>query len=418
MGFSNCYAITLSQALQLSIKNDPKIQAAVQRYKIAKSNKINAIANFLPDVSASNTYTNQKSKVLQSGALTRTDNASSLSLSAAQPIPLLNLSGMLASLDATKYATKSEYYNFLIICNQEILNAVNAYVNVIQTQHIYALDLNNEKLLKRRLDISKSKLKLGEATETDTVEVEAQLALATSDRIDARTNVINSRIKYKHLIGIWPKAVQTPDAKILIKTLPSSLNKALQIMGQNNPGIQAARFQQKSYNKQIKYAESKLFPSVTLVDQFSYDRKKYDSINQSQNSWNNSFGISVNFSIFKGGTQYNNIKVAKLSANQAMYSYYGVLRDTREAVINLWNNIKAQNSAITAAKKAVHANQIALNMVNEAQKLGSKTTLDVLDQEQKLLQAKLKLINARSQYIVLIYNLLSYLGNLNQYSAL
>ncbi len=84
----------------------------------------------------------------------------------------------------------------------------------------------------------------------------------------------------------------------------------------------------------------------------------------------------------------------------------------RAAVVSAWAQAEAAANAITAAQEGVDAAEIALSGVQEEQRVGQRTTLDVLDAQQVLLNARETLITARHNRIVAYYSVLSAMGRL------
>ena len=88
-------------------------------------------------------------------------------------------------------------------------------------------------------------------------------------------------------------------------------------------------------------------------------------------------------------------------------------RFVRESVIQSWELLETSRSRIGANEEAVRANTIALEGVEQEAQVGSRTTLDVLNAEQELLQSKVDLVTARRDQYVAIYTVLSAIGRLN-----
>ena len=70
-------------------------------------------------------------------------------------------------------------------------------------------------------------------------------------------------------------------------------------------------------------------------------------------------------------------------------------------------------SRINAYKKQIKSNKIYLEGLKQEFQLGERTTLDVLDGEQELLQSELDLIKAYKDFFLSYYEILFYIGKLN-----
>ena len=77
-----------------------------------------------------------------------------------------------------------------------------------------------------------------------------------------------------------------------------------------------------------------------------------------------------------------------------------------------WGQLEAAKAQIQATTTQVNASEIALNGVREEAKAGQRTTLDVLNAQQELVNARVSLVTAQRDRVVASYTLLSAVGRL------
>ena len=82
-------------------------------------------------------------------------------------------------------------------------------------------------------------------------------------------------------------------------------------------------------------------------------------------------------------------------------------------VIANWGILQSSGPAISAAEAAVSANKIALNGVREEEKVGQRTTLDVLDAQRELLNSQIGLVSVLRDRIVAEYGLYAAVGRMD-----
>jgi len=75
-----------------------------------------------------------------------------------------------------------------------------------------------------------------------------------------------------------------------------------------------------------------------------------------------------------------------------------------------WSNVAVASSSITAGDERVRASRTAFDGVREEATLGARTTLDVLDAEQELLDAQFSLVSAQASRHVGTYQVLFTMG--------
>ena len=117
--------------------------------------------------------------------------------------------------------------------------------------------------------------------------------------------------------------------------------------------------------------------------------------------------------IYEGGEFYARTRQAKETAGQARINVDVTRDQVRAAVVSSWGALDAAKAQIVATQAQVNANEIALNGVREEAKVGQRTTLDVLNAQQALLNSRVLLITAQRDRVVASYSLLSAIGKLS-----
>ncbi|MEL7029001.1 MAG: TolC family protein, partial [Pseudomonadota bacterium] len=87
-------------------------------------------------------------------------------------------------------------------------------------------------------------------------------------------------------------------------------------------------------------------------------------------------------------------------------------RQVDEQVRNAWESLAASRAVIVSAQEQVRANEIAFEGVEQEASVGSRTTLDVLDAEQELLDSRVSLVQAERNEYVAGFALLAAVGEL------
>jgi outer membrane protein len=75
--------------------------------------------------------------------------------------------------------------------------------------------------------------------------------------------------------------------------------------------------------------------------------------------------------------------------------------------------LEAARAQIQAAQAQIDAAETALSGVREEARVGQRTTLDVLNAQQELLNARVNLITAQRDRVVASYSLVNAMGRLN-----
>jgi len=107
------------------------------------------------------------------------------------------------------------------------------------------------------------------------------------------------------------------------------------------------------------------------------------------------------------------IRQSKESLTQQRLNLEQVRDQTRATVVQIWGQLLAAKAQIESAQAQVTASETALNGVREEARVGQRTTLDVLNAQQALVNARVALVTAQHDRVVASYGLLSAVGRLS-----
>ncbi len=313
------------------------------------------------------------------------------------------------TVNTTKGAEASVQASRAALSNTEqdtLFNAAQAYMNVLTNQAIVELNRQNIEVLAEQLRATRDRFQVGEVTNTDVAQSEAALSGAYTELNAAEANLLSSKAIYRQVIGRDPVnlAPAAPAAKI-----PSTLDAALRQGHANHPAIESSIYSEEAAAYAVKTAEGALLPTLSLQGSADYANGSSSLIQESSSA---SITAQLTIPIYQGGFEYSQVREAKETRSQALLQVDSIRQQVRAAVVSAWGALQSATASITSAQAQVKAAQIALDGVREEAKVGQRTTLDVLDSEQILLDAKVSLVNAESDRVVASYALMSAIGAL------
>lgn len=287
-----------------------------------------------------------------------------------------------------------------------LLDAVTAYMNVMRDLAVVDLRRKNVQVLQRQLEASQDRFSVGEITRTDVAQSEARLSLSQTNLIRAEAALIASRSNYERVIG---QAPGTLEAVPPLPALPQSEAEAMQLATSSNPSLEAARHAERAAGNGVAAAKGGLLPTVSLDASIQHAEEPSAFSNRSTTT---SLLGRVNIPLYQSGAQYSAIREAKHRESQSRLQMTATLRQVEEGVRNAWEQLRSARAAIGSNREQVKANEIALDGVRQEAQVGSRTTLDVLDAEQELLDSQVALVGAERDEYVAGYALLSATGQL------
>ena len=303
-------------------------------------------------------------------------------------------------VDAAKYTVLAERELLIKAEQDNLLKAITVYMDLRQAQANLELAENNIKVIEEQLRAANNRFEVGEVTRTDVSQTKARLALAVSN-VETRKAILTGKsASYLLVVGENHGNLSTPPKH---PEIPNTFSKAEKIAIENHPRILAARLQLKVSEYRIDASRGIFNPTIIG----SITSKTGTSISSSTGAT-----IQATIPLFNSGNLRSKKRAAINDKKISKHALDIALLTTRSNLQIYHSSWLAAAAAIKASKAQIEASQIAFEGMREESKLGSRTTLDVLDAEQELLSARSNLVTALRDEQVQAYNVLSEMGQL------
>jgi outer membrane protein len=289
-----------------------------------------------------------------------------------------------------------------------LLSAATTYMDYLQNSAIVEVQKSNVRVLEQTLKQTRDRFNVGEVTRTDVAQSEAQLAAGKTQLLTAEANLTTTRSNFRRIIGNEPEnlAPGSPVDRFLPSTLPAAVELGLT----QNPNVTAAMFGIDVSYLQVKVAEGALLPTVTLQ---AAVQQSYEQSLIQYRSFGASATAQLSVPIYQGGAEYSLIRQSKETVAQQRLVLDQTRDQTRANVVTAWGQLVAGKAQVQSAQSQVAASEIALNGVREEAKAGQRTTLDVLNAQQALVNARVALVTAQHDRVVASYSVLNTIGRLS-----
>jgi outer membrane protein len=291
-----------------------------------------------------------------------------------------------------------------------LLQAVTAYMNLIRDTAILDLQRRNVEVLEEQLRQTRDRFNVGEVTRTDVAQSESRLAAGRSSMLNSESNVTTSRAVYRQVIGA--DAGRLAPGMPVDRFSPPSLRDAVAHARGQHPSVTTAMHNIDVAQWQVKVAEGALYPSVNIVGSA---QKSYGSVSSLNllDQFNGSIAGQVSVPIYQGGAEYSAIRQAKETLGQRRIELDTSREQVQQQVVQSWGLLEASKAQIQATQAQVQAAEIALNGVREEARVGQRTTLDVLNAQQELVNARVAMVTAQRDRVVASFTLLAAVGRLS-----
>jgi len=407
-------ARTLQEALAITYATNPALQAQRALLRATDENVPAALAGWRPtiSISANAGYADGQTIIRSGGRDTVNGNVASAgnrgtnseSLTVNQP--LYRGGATRSGTNKAENQVMSQRATLLAAEQTAFQNAVNAYVQVIQAQRTLELNTNNERVLSRQLDATNDRFRVGEITRTDVAQAEAALAAAKAQRQTAAGNLETARSAYRQVVGELPDQLVEPQP---LKLPQSTMDLARQIAEKNNPTVVAALFADAAAKDNIDQQYSRLMPTLAL--QGSYGRTQ-DVTAKNAIVRTNQLLLVATVPIFQGGVEYAAIRQAVQQQQQSRKALEDARRTAVQQLTTAWQTYLATKETIASTREQIRTNEIALEGVQREAIVGSRTTLDVLNAEQTLLNSRTSLVTNLAALVTASYQIAGAAGRL------
>src|SRR5215472_1284780 len=403
---------TMDEALIQSYQNNPQLNSQRSATRAIDENVPTALAGYRPRVSGTASLTDQ-----YLDQLTRTTGTT-----AGVPATYTQAKGSIAvqqyGLTATQTlfngfqtATRTRQAEGQVFSAREqlrtseqtvLLSAATAYMNLLQTAAILELQRSNVNVLEVTLRQTRDRFTAGEVTRTDVAQAESRLSGGRSQLSLAESNYVTAQAQYLQVIGVPPPA----------RLAPRTLDGAIARGRTEHPLITTAMYNVDIALQQVKIAEGALAPTLAAVGNVQKNFGNVQSLAVLE-TLQASIAAQLTVPIYQGGAEYAAIRQAKETLGQRRLDLDTARDQVQATVTQAWGQLDAAKAQIDATQSQVTAAEVALNGVREEARVGQRTTLDVLNAQQDLVNARVALVTAQRDRVVASYTVLASTGALS-----
>ncbi|WP_158045572.1 TolC family outer membrane protein [Skermanella pratensis] len=398
-------AQSLEEALANAYATNPTIDS--QRAQLRATDELvpQALSGYRPSVEASADagYSRQRTRA---AGVNRDSNLQQRGVDLSVVQPLYTGGRTEAGTKRAEALVQAQRADLLSTEQSVLLDAATAYLDVVRDQAVVDLNVNNEQVLRRQLDASQDRFNVGEITRTDVSQAESRLARAVSDRIQAEGLLSASRAVYARLIGAPPGRLTAPRLRF---DLPATREETISLAESNNPGVVAAEYSETAARNAVDQVRGEMLPSANLRGTVS---RVYEPSSQADRSDGASVTASVTIPLYQAGSTAARVREARQTASQRRIQIEEARRQVVENAIRAWEGLTTARATIQSRQSQVRASEIALEGVRQEALVGSRTTLDTLDSEQELLDARVELVRAQRDETVAAFAVLESTGQL------
>jgi len=401
-------AQTLTEALAYAYNNNPQLLAQRALLRSTDEQVPQALSNWRPTVNFTGQAGIARGGVANNGSPTSitTYTERSLDLNVTQP---LYRGGRTEAQTRQAINTVQSTRAQTLAVETTVFQAVcTAYLDVVRDQTLVEVNINNEQVLRKQLEATQDRFRVGEVTRTDVAQAESSLAQATATRISSQGQLEVSRAEYVRAVGHPPGRLVFPRER---PSLPATREESLSLATNNNPSVISATYAELAARDNVDLVRGQLLPQISIIGDLNRSYAPSITLNNARED-TASVVARLTMPLYEGGAVYSQTRQAEQTVGQRRSQVDDARRAAVQTATQNWETLTAARASIASFASAVRAAQIALQGTQQEALVGSRTVLDVLIAEQQLFTTQSQLVTAQHDSAVAEFNLAAAVGRL------
>ncbi|MAI85211.1 MAG: hypothetical protein CMM91_09830 [Rickettsiales bacterium] len=314
-----------------------------------------------------------------------------------------------AVVDKAKHTAQQAYHRLELTKEDVIMEALNAWLNLQKAWNTHAANQKVEKNAKVTLSMTIDKVKKGEASKMEQLQIEQQYRTYQTLSMTSQLALDSAIQRFQNVWRFEPKDVgnmPTPIADLLglvpVQGTPTS----------NNTTLKIANMDVKIAKEQLRFDEAEFKPRID--GKLSYTEKDgelaggYDTDSSQKEEWR--ADITMTWKIFGGFKQTHLTNADKSRLSAANDRYTDAKRQTDEQFKNSWNNFVLVEKNLDTLKRTVEINLEMYNLTMQDYKAGNTPIMAVFGMKTAQLMSEVAYQNAQIDLLLARYQLHKVLG--------
>ncbi len=407
-------AADLLQVYEMARNGDPQLASAESNRLYTKEGQVQARANLLPSLNGQATL--NRARTSQDGVSGST-TATSRRYSIGGEQTLFNWT-QFANLRAQREISKAADFDLESANDDLIVRTATTYFNVLVAIESLSAAQTNEAAAKKQFDYADKRLEVGLAPITDVHEARAQYDQARANTILARNTLADAYQALTELTGQPVQGLRSlpEDFRPELPANRGDVDRLVADAITQNPALKAQELKVNAAESSVSATRGGHYPTLSLGGSWGKSASWGDSVGASSSgpdTTTNSIGLTLNVPIFAGGATQSYVRQALAQRDMAQDGYEqqkrALDRNTRnayQAVVAGISEVEARRLAVVSAQSAYDASQVGLEV-------GTRTVLDVVQNQRTLFQAKLDYAQARYNFLLSRLQLSQAIGGLD-----
>jgi outer membrane protein len=403
MFLSNSFAqqlLTVDDAISIALNNNFSITIAARERDVTDNNVSPGNAGFLPDLSATGTYTesvNNTHQVLYTGSLIDRKNNESSNFTASIDLEWTIFDGlaMFASYDALKELKQIGEINYRSSVENNIADIISTYNDLVRKGVVLEVISRSIKISEERVKLAQNKREVGSASKFEMLQAQVDLNEDRSLHLSAELTYEQSKAALNQLMGRNPSEdFSVADTIIVNKEIQYEDIKLA--TANNNVSLLRAEKNKSLAEADLRVTRAGLFPEVSLFGSYDFVKSETQAGTVRNNKNNGySYGVTASLSLFDGLNTRRQIENAQIESEIAVLEYDSLKNSVEASLQNAYKAYRNSLKLIELENENLSITEENVSIALERLRLGNITQLEFRETQVNLLDAQSRLVDAQ-----------------------
>jgi len=398
--------LTLDQAIDKALKNNPGLKAADAQVEIADAGVLSSASGFLPKVTVSETWSRTDSPLMALGAKLNQELVTPADFNPAimnDPELISNYNTRLAVVQPVfnggkeyigrkqaKLAREASVQDRERTRQETIYNVVKAYYGVLLAEEYHKVALQSLETSEANVNLAQVRYAAGAVLLSDLLRAKVQRAEVREMATRSRNGVKLATAALNFAMGAPQGNENDFSGTLSAQDVKSDMNAMLDEAAAKRPDLISMELNRRNADKSVTMARTDYLPSLNLMGQMDWNSDR--PAGNDAKSW--AVMAVLQWNLFDGLATRSKVKEA-LATSSRMKSLEeqtrsGIQLQVRQAYYNL----AASLDRISASASAVQEAEEGLRIVQKRYETGMTTFVDVLGAESALIRSRTNALQA------------------------
>jgi len=274
--------------------------------------------------------------------------------------------------------------------NQTLFQVIDTYMAVRRDLELVDIQSRSVDSYHRQVGQAQMREREGDLTRTDVAQAEAQLLIIEAALAQAQASLEQSRSRFAAVVGHNPGNLEVPP---VLPGMPSSMELGYSLAERESPVLWQAILAERSSRRRIAAERAERHPTISAQGSYGYVNPLGYQVRDLGRTI--SGGITVTVPILTQGVIGSRVRAAIAQQQSAAFLIEDARRSVNAGLLNSWNQTVTADRQIASGEAAVAAARLALEGVKRAFTEGFRSNFELIDSEQRLLNAQVIVANAR-----------------------